>query len=64
MDGENEGAPPPRDVSEHTHDLARLPEIEAVERLVHEQQGMRGEQRQRQHQPAGITLRQSNDALA
>src|ERR1700704_6075870 len=43
MDGENEGAPPPRDVSKHTHDLARLPQIETVERLVHQQQRMGGQ---------------------
>ena len=39
-------------------------QIEAVERLVHQQQRLRRQQRQRQHEPAAIAFRQCDDALA
>jgi len=35
-----------------------LPEIEAVEGFIHEEQGMWRQQAQRQHQPSAVTLRQ------
>ena len=57
MDGENEAAPPAGHVTEHAHDLARLPQIEAIERLVHEKHRLRREQRERQHQPTAISFR-------
>jgi hypothetical protein len=57
-------APIARNVAQHVHDLARLPQVEAVERLVHQQQRMGGQQSQRQHEPAAIALRQCGDALA
>src|SRR3954451_20647250 len=44
MNGQNKGAPAARDLADHAHDLARLPEVEAVERLVHQQQGLRRNQ--------------------
>ena len=47
MDRENKRAPIARDAAEQTHDLARLPEVEAVERLVHDKKRMRCEQRER-----------------
>ena len=64
MNGQNKGAPIARDLADHAHDLARLPEVEAVERLVHQQQGLRRDQRERQHEPAAIAFRQCADALA
>jgi hypothetical protein len=41
-----------------------LPEIETVERLVHEQEGVRRQQCERQHQAAAEALRQRAHALA
>src|SRR5262249_11020906 len=43
VNGENERAPIARDIAQHAHDLARLPQVEAVERLVHPQQRLGGE---------------------
>src|SRR5258708_38817069 len=44
-------------------DFANLPEIEAVERFVHEKQRVRREQPQRQQEPSAVTFRQRMDAL-
>src|SRR3954470_14051118 len=41
MNGQNKGAPIACDRADHAHDLARLAEVEPVERLVHQQQGLR-----------------------
>src|SRR3954468_21486997 len=43
MNGQNQRASAAHDVTQHGHDLARLAEIETVERLVHEQEGLRGD---------------------
>src|SRR5215813_9147169 len=64
VDGENERAPIARDIAQYAHDLARLPQVEAVERLVHQQQRMGSQQGERQHEPSAIALRQCGDALA
>jgi hypothetical protein len=45
------------------HDSARLPQIEAVERLIHQEQRLRSEQGERQHQAAAVAFRQRHDAL-
>src|SRR6202022_121724 len=52
MDGEDERASSGGGFAQHVHDLARLSQIEAVERLIHQQQLMGGEERERQHEPA------------
>src|SRR2546428_8596005 len=57
MNGENERAPIARNVAQYVYDLARLPQVEAVERLVHQQQRMGGQQNQRPHEPAAIAPR-------
>ena len=60
----NERAAVPGDDAQHSHDLARLSQIETVERPVHEQQRVGREQRERQHQAAAVALRQCVHALA
>src|SRR5215470_13822961 len=64
MDGEHERAAVRRHLAQERHDLAGLPEVEAVERLVQQQQWMRGKQGERQHQPAAIALREREHTLA
>src|SRR5258705_13890239 len=54
MDCQYERAAACRHAANESHDLARLPEIEAVEWLVHEQQRLRCEQRERQHQSPAV----------
>ena len=63
MNGENERPAASGLVAEHIDDLARLPQIEAVERLIHQQDGMRRQQRQRQQKATVIPLRQRMYAL-
>src|ERR1700731_3470232 len=64
VDREDKRAPASRNLAQHVHHLARLSEVESVEWLVHEQQRMRSEQRQREHQPAAEAFRQFVDSLA
>jgi hypothetical protein len=63
VDGEQQGAATQRLVSQQAHDLACLPQIEAVKRLIHQQHGERRQQPERQQQPASISLGQSADRL-
>src|SRR5947209_6408864 len=53
MDRQDQAAPGGGFPAQHVHDFPRLPQVETVERLVHEQDRMRREQPDRQHQPAG-----------
>src|SRR4029077_18153263 len=48
VNGQNQRASAARDVAQHGHDLARLAQIEAVERLVHEEEWLRGDERKRE----------------
>lgn len=48
VDGDQQRAAIFRLVSQRAHDLACLPQIEAVKRLVHQQQGERRQQLERQ----------------
>jgi hypothetical protein len=57
VNGQNEGAPARRDFAQHAHHVARLTQVEPVERLVHQHQRMRGEQRQGKQEPAPVALR-------
>src|SRR4051794_661619 len=52
VDGENEGSPPACHLAQHAHDLARLSQIESVEGLIHEQEWLRCQKRERQHEPS------------
>ena len=63
MNGENECSAASGMVAEHVDDLARLPQIKAVERLIHQQDGMRRQQSQRQQEATVIPLRQRMHAL-
>src|SRR3954453_10422117 len=49
MNCQNKRAPIARDRADHAHELARLAEVEAVERLVHQQERLWRNQRERQH---------------
>src|SRR5258706_11817203 len=63
MDGKNK-CPALGDLfAQHTGNVACLPEVEAVERFVHEEQRMRREQSQRQQEPSAVALRQRVHAL-
>src|SRR5262249_11581839 len=46
------------------HNFSRLPDVEAVKRLVHQQHRMWGQQCQCQHQPTGVSLRQCGHTLS
>jgi hypothetical protein len=50
-----------RSVTQDDGQLAALPEIEAVERLVCEQQRMRGDETNRQHRALALPLREVPD---
>src|SRR5215510_16446777 len=50
MDRQKERAPAPRLLPKHVPDIAGLPEIEAVERFIHEKQRMRRQKSQRECQ--------------
>ena len=63
MNGENERPAASGLVAEHVDDLARLPQIKAVEWLIHQQDGMRRQQSQRQQKSTVIPLRQRMHAL-
>src|SRR5207244_1974767 len=63
MNGKNERPAASGSVPKHLDDLARLPEIKAVERLIHQQDGMRRQQSQRQQKATVIPLRQRMYAL-
>ena len=63
MNGENERAATSGVVAEQIDDLPRLPQIEAIKRLIHQQDGMRRQQSQRQQKPTIIPLRQGMYAL-
>src|SRR5262245_10772003 len=41
VNGQNQRASVARDLAQHAHDLPRLAQVEAVERLVHEDEGLR-----------------------
>ena len=64
MDREHQGATMQRLVSQQAHHLARLPQIEAVERLIHKQHRARGQQPERQQQPASVSFGQSANGLS
>src|SRR2546429_3476758 len=64
MNRHNERTPLGDDLAQHRCHFAGLLEIEAVERLIHEEQRMRREQRKRPHEPPAISFRQGVDALA
>ena len=63
MNGENECSAASSMVAEHADDLARLPQIEAVEWLIHQQHRMRRQQSQRQQQSTVVSFRQRMHAL-
>src|SRR5436190_8798871 len=52
----NEAAPMLRRIAQNAHHLSRLAQVEAVERLVHEEKGLRREERERQHQAAAVAF--------
>src|SRR5437764_2308635 len=52
----HERAPAAGKIAQYPHDRARLLEIEAVERPVPQQQGLRRDERERQHQSARVAL--------
>ena len=64
MNGEKERAPARSDVANELHHFAGLPEIEPVEGLIQQEQGMRRDQRERQHQASTIAFRQGKHALS
>src|SRR6516165_10494623 len=64
MNGDKQRAPARRRFANELHHVPRLPEIEAVERLVHQEQRLRREQRESQRQAPGVSLRQCGDSLA
>src|SRR5438874_236806 len=64
MNGEHEPPSTGCRTANKAHDVAGLPEIETVERLVHQEERMRREQRQRQHQAARVSFGQGEDPLA
>jgi hypothetical protein len=57
VDRKNETAATAGNVTDHAHDLARLPQVEPIERLVHEKDRLRGEQREGQHESTAVSLR-------
>src|SRR5712691_3507725 len=59
VDGEDERAAVRGDLAQRAGDRARLAQIEAVERLVHQQQRMRRDERERKQQAAVETLREA-----
>jgi len=63
MNGENERSAASGMVAEHVDDLARLPQIEAVEWLIHQQHRMRRQQSQHQQQSTVVPFRQRMHAL-
>jgi len=56
MNRKNERSPTRGYFSDQVHDIPSLPEVEAVEWFVHQQQRMWRDQGQRQPQAAGISL--------
>src|SRR5216683_4995355 len=56
VNGENERAALRGLIADHFNDVAGLPEIEAIEWLVHEQHVLRRQETKRQQQPPGVTL--------
>src|SRR3954454_25343609 len=64
MDGEHQSAAIGGDLAQHLHDLAGLPEGEPIEGLFHQQDHLRGQERERQHQAAGKALGESAYPLA
>src|SRR5262245_2248786 len=57
MNGKDKCAAIGSERAQQLHDVAGLPEIETVERLVHQQKWLGRKQAERQHKPASITLR-------
>src|SRR5829696_6812317 len=49
VNGQNEGAAVRDDSAQQPHNLSCLPDVEAVEGLVHQQHGMRRKERQPKH---------------
>src|SRR4029077_7158539 len=64
VDRKHEGAPPAGNLAQESHHLASLPQVKAIERLVHEKDGLWGEERESEHEPAPVTLRQRADPFA
>src|SRR5215475_695634 len=56
MNGEHECAPPGSLAADYLNDDARLPKIEAVKRLVHEQHVVRRQETDSQQQPSIVAL--------
>src|SRR5256885_12886497 len=50
VNGQNEGAPVRGNLTDQSHDFPGLPQVEAIEWLIHEQERLGREQRKRQHQ--------------
>src|SRR5258708_1142697 len=63
MDRKNEGPPFTCLGTQQSSNPGGLAEIEGIERFVHEEQRVRREQSQRQHQPSAVTLRKRVHAL-
>src|SRR5438477_5362401 len=58
VNGEDERAPLGGLIADHLDDVAGLPKIEAIERLVHQQHVLRRQETDSQQQPAIVALRQ------
>src|SRR5262249_32890652 len=63
MNSKGERSAPRSDAAHKVHNFSRLPDVEAVKGLVHQQHRMWGQQCQRQHQPTGVSLRQCGHML-
>src|ERR1700730_7716554 len=63
MDRKKERASARRDAPQHTHHVPGLPQIEAVEWLVHQQNGVAREKSERDNQAAIVAFGQGMNAL-
>src|SRR5262249_41584127 len=64
MNSKGERSAPCSDSAHKVHNFSRLPDVEAVKGLVHQQHRMWGQQCQRQHQSTGVSLRQCGHMLS
>jgi hypothetical protein len=63
MNSKGERSAMRRDSAHKIHNFSRLPDVEAVKRLIHQQHLMWRQQCQRQHQAARVALRQCANVL-